>query len=296
MSLTEGFSVSVRGAGHIRNGLPMQDKSYAYYDDNMSVAVVSDGHGAAKHFRSEVGSAKAVEVTSKKLAEFFSLNPTYEVFCTDTQAKLERLKCAILCAWQNELQRYTEAHPFTEEELTTKASPRFVDNKDYDVLQPYGATLLAALVSKEYYLLLMIGDGAIVKLTPNTSEMVTFEGKTVYDDQPHSATDSMCGQNAFETMFFSYGKTCDNVAFGLCSDGLSETFVDDSYLYKVMQNYLNFYAEEGLEKTREAVANQLNTISAKSIAKDDISVAFATLSLSAYDKRATDDTANDTAD
>ena len=78
--------------------------------------------------------------------------------------------------------------------------------------------------------------------------------------------------------------------------GLSETFVDDSYLYKVMQNYLNFYAEEGLEKTREAVANQLNTISAKSIAKDDISVAFATLSLSAYDKRATDDTANDTAD
>ena len=97
-------------------------------------------------------------------------------------------------------------------------------------------------------------------------------------------------------MFFAYGKTCDNVAFGLCSDGLSETFVDDSYLYKVMQNSLNFYAEEGLEKTREAVANQLNTISAKSIAKDDISVAFATLSLSAYDKRATDDTANDTAD
>ena len=278
------FSISIKGASHDVSGKPMQDysASYIYPKEKCSIAVVCDGHGADKHFRSEVGSRLATEITVAKLEEFVTLFPSWKSLEGVQTELINRLKISILAGWQKAVEAETKARPFTEEELK-KASRSLEWKKDYNVGQPYGTTLLAVLVTEKYYLALMLGDGAIVKILPDQPkhifEIVEFEGKKVYDDGPHSATDSICESNAFDKIFWKCLPITERekgLAFGLVSDGMSEAFVTDLDLMKKINNYLEYFAENGLEKAMPPIEAQLHKLSSVSVFKDDISLAFAT--------------------
>lgn len=287
--LQKGLAVSVRGASHYKDNKPMQDYSASVVGDKFAIAVVCDGHGADKHFRSEIGSKLATEIALTKLQDFYGLNSTYEQLNTNTSLKIERLKLAIISDWQAQVEKYTKDNPFTEAEMA-KASPRLLKKMSYDVSQPYGSTLLASLVCQDYYLSLMIGDGAIIKIGKKfAAETVSFEGKVEYTDAPHSATDSLCQEDVHEKLFVTYGKieAGKPFAMALCSDGFTESlfFPKESDLIRKANNYLNFYAEEGLEKATEAVEAQLNEITKGAYPWDDISIAYCTLDLSPFDKR-----------
>ncbi len=280
------LAISIKGASHFESGKPMQDYSLAIKGDSFSIAVVCDGHGADKHFRSEVGSRFAAETSRDKLEKFVQLNSDWCTFSKDTDKKLNKLKLSILAEWQEKIEEYTKSRPFTEEELK-KASGSFESRRLYDVAQPYGTTILAALVTGDYYLVMMIGDGAIAKINADfTASIVEFPGKHVYDDAPHSAVDSFCSFDAYETTFFAHGQLKENeaVAFALCSDGLSEAYSSDDSLLNRFKVYLNYYAEEGLEKATADITEQLNQISQLSTMKDDISLAFATNNLECFVK------------
>ena len=284
--LVPTFAKSIRGKSHDDSGKPMQDYSLAVRCEDFSIAVVCDGHGANKHFRSDIGSKLCAEVVKEQLIAFYDRNPSYEVLMQDFEAKAERLKLSIVSHWQARLKEYTDANPFTDDEWKC-ASPNLAFRKEYDIAQPYGTTLLTALVTRDYYLVLMLGDGAIVKINAKTmkGEIVTFEGKNMYEDQPHSATDSLCSEESFYTTFHTVKKLDSEegaVAFGLCSDGFSEAFFTDEEVAHRLTNILNFYAEEGLEASAEPIENLMNEVSRRSIAKDDISIAFATMDLDAF--------------
>ncbi len=278
------FAISVRGASHISSGLPMQDYSLARKEKEYCVAVVCDGHGSEKHFRSQIGSRLACEVTLSKLGEIAEAYPLWDGIKDNIKDVLFRLKLSILSEWHSALKEYTDKNPVTEEELK-KASNSFKRNKQYNVSQPYGTTLLAALVAEDYYICIMLGDGAILKLLPDqTGEIVQFDGKPVYDDGPHSLTDSLCNSDAAKRFYFTYAPLKpgeEGIAFGLCSDGMSEAFVSDSYIKKFMINYLAYYAENG-ENAIEPITQQLSELSAMSPLKDDVSLAYATNHVEMY--------------
>lgn len=282
------FLISIRGESHIRSNKPMQDYSLAYKYEDYCIGIVCDGHGADKHFRSEKGSEFAAEVACNKLNEFILLYPNWSSVEKNKMKAIDRLKLAILSEWHRRIEEYTKQNDFTEDELK-KASGSFAQTKLYNIAQPYGTTLLAAVVAKDYYLAMMIGDGAMVKILPDlSSEIVQFPRKKVYDDEPHGTTDSLCEHNAYSKMFV----ICDPIkedenglAFAMCSDGMSEAFDTDQLLIKKINNYLNYYAEEGLDKSLVAIEKQLNELSRVSPMKDDISLAFATNHLEMYDKR-----------
>ncbi len=285
-NLEKTLAISIRGASHFESGKPMQDYSLAVKGEDFSIAVVCDGHGADKHFRSEIGSECAAKATQEKLLEFYRQYDTWAKLCNGLTEKVNRLKVAIITVWQLGIEKYTQENPFTAEELK-KASSSFATRQKYDVAQPYGTTILAALVGRDYYLALMIGDGAMAKINGDfSSSILTFPGKHVFDDQPHSATDSLCEQDAYNKMFHLCQPIAEEetVAFALCSDGMSEAFYNDDILLKKFNNYLNYYAEEGLEKATEAIEAQLNQLSKISPMKDDISLAFATNHLETFDK------------
>lgn len=276
-----GLAISIRGASHLENGKPLQDYSLAITNENFSIAIVADGHGADKHFRSEIGSMLATKVTKEKLLEFYNQYPNYETLKPYLNVKIERLKLSIIANWQTEITNYTTLHPFTEEELK-KASNTFNKQKNYNISIPYGTTLLATLICNDYYLNIMIGDGAIIKINKDyQAEIVKFEDKIIYDDAPHSLTDSLCSKNAYQKMFINTSKINQNeiLAFGLCTDGLSEAFTTNTNLIKKINNYLNYYADEGLENSLTPITNQLIELSKKSAMKDDISISFATIHL-----------------
>ena len=49
-----------------------QDASYSATDTTMSIAIVCDGHGGARYFRSDVGAKFAVDATKECVDEFVS--------------------------------------------------------------------------------------------------------------------------------------------------------------------------------------------------------------------------------
>ena len=62
----------VRGSSHRRSGLPNQDAVQCMVtpQGTVAVAVVSDGHGSPRHFRSQVGSSLAVSTVAATLQAF----------------------------------------------------------------------------------------------------------------------------------------------------------------------------------------------------------------------------------
>ena len=61
----------VRGSSHQRSGLPNQDAVQCTVtpaaQGTVAVAVVSDGHGSPRHFRSQIGSSLAVSTVAATL-------------------------------------------------------------------------------------------------------------------------------------------------------------------------------------------------------------------------------------
>ena len=66
----QGVHSTVLGDSHIRKGIVCQDSSGTVVTDKFAIAVVADGHGSAKHFRSDVGSRIAVKITTKLLKNY----------------------------------------------------------------------------------------------------------------------------------------------------------------------------------------------------------------------------------
>ena len=63
---------SCQGESHILSNKVCQDSSYSSTSDTMSIAIVCDGHGGTRYFRSDVGSRFAVDATTECVQAFVS--------------------------------------------------------------------------------------------------------------------------------------------------------------------------------------------------------------------------------
>ena len=281
--MEKGLAISLRGNSHKQNGKPMQDYSGAVKGDGYNIAIVCDGHGSDKHFRSHVGSRLATEAAQAKLIEFAQANPDYATASKNFGAKAERLKLSILSAWMKGIDEDQKETPFTEKELSSGV-PQGTDYfAKYTKLVPYGSTMLAVLLGSDYYVALMIGDGVILRMTPDKNvEEEAFEGKKLGD-----RVESLCNQDAAYKIYTKCVKIEEadkDMAFILCSDGFceSEAFTAREQMREWTKRYIVWMAKYDAETVVEQMTKQMEHISAVSYAKDDISVAIAVKDPSAY--------------
>ena len=66
------FHKSVRGQGHINRGVPCEDSSTSFTSDDgrYHIAIIADGHGQEKSFRSKTGSQAAADIALECLKGF----------------------------------------------------------------------------------------------------------------------------------------------------------------------------------------------------------------------------------
>ena len=281
--MEKGFHISLIGGAHRQNGKPMQDYSSAIKGEGYEIAIVCDGHGADKHFRSQIGSRFATEILEEKLAEFAEAYPTYKQASTNFGKKSEQLRLSIVSAWMKRIAQDFTENPFTEDELKRGVDPGVDYFSKYSKLVPYGTTMLAVLLGGDYYVALMIGDGAILRMTPDgeAAEEV-FEGKKIGD-----RVESMCNQDAAFRIYTKCVKIEEidkDMAFVLCSDGFceSEAFTSREMMQNWPKRYITILAKYGMEQAIEGVSEQLRMISDVSMAQDDISIAIAVKDPNAY--------------
>lgn len=271
---------SVRGAAHERSGSPNQDhvawKSLPVSGEPMLLCL-SDGHGSARYFRSDIGSALAVEVGLATLQKFLeeaeNLGSEARRLTLIEKAVEEKLSQDIVKTWREAVRKHYDAHGFTEEELgrvRDKEGEPAVRELLADSVTAYGATFLGIGVTQEFAFFVQDGDGDILAVNDAREPLrVLAEDSRLFAN----ATTSLCDRNAwknFRTRFQVLGS--DVPALILAStDGYVNSFETKDDFQKVGVDILDLLHSEGFDY----VASQLEAWLMESSAKgsgDDISV------------------------
>ena len=218
----DGFSHSVKGHSHEVSGLVCQDSSGCKITDRYAVAVVADGHGSKKHFRSDVGSRLAVESVIETIDRFYGDPDEFEKnFPKNHRMIIRNIEKQVVSVWNSKVTDHLNKNPVTVKELS-----KF--NKDeFDQISPesyYGSTLIAGIGGIGFTFGIQIGDGSFVAVFNDGNPVTPME----YDESaPANITASICNQNA-ASMFKSFYSEKPLISMFASTDGLYTSFGSDS--------------------------------------------------------------------
>ena len=118
----QGFHLTVTGDSHIKRGVVCQDSAGVCVTDTFAIAVAADGHGSAKHFRSDAGSRIAVKITLELLKNYMNRTDFRQQFRAHPEFILSQMEKQILMKWREAVEEYHLENPLTEEEKEKQAA------------------------------------------------------------------------------------------------------------------------------------------------------------------------------
>ena len=265
------FSMSRIGASHIKGGLPCQDASCAGEWGAYAYAIVADGHGSRRHFRSDRGSALACRVAEEKIPAFLGGEYAEE---DGPDARLSALKADICSAWAEAVREDYQRNPWTEaelEEARSRLSPeqfaRLEDGTDAPVA--YGSTLCAVFTCPGGWAAIQLGDGCFTHIGtdgvydwPMPESLVNEGNKTA----------SLCMRQPMRDFRHCYGD--DNPAGLLVyTDGIEKVFSPQGKEIISLLHWIwrNEFAEDSGRKGN--LERTLDMLTRRSPIGDDLSVA-----------------------
>ncbi|MDZ8025045.1 MAG: PP2C family serine/threonine-protein phosphatase [Nostoc sp. DedQUE11] len=244
---------TAKGATHVRHKLPNQDYIDWWQPSRMAlpiVLVVSDGHGSAKSFRSDLGSRFAVEKAIDALKTFVDQPDDDNLAAVKNYAE-EQLPKELVTQWKQTVEEHLGKQPFKDEEwqqLTEKdgtGAARPVVEKN--PLLAYGATVLAVLVTESFILYLQLGDGDIlcVDSSGETTRPFPQDQKLIANE-----TTSLCMEDAWREIRIRFVPHSgeDSLSMILVStDGYANSFTTEEDFCKIGRDYLAMIRDEGFD-------------------------------------------------
>jgi hypothetical protein len=196
---------------------------------------------------------------------------------------LRALVINIIATWHGKVEEDYTKNPFQDPELENveeKYRKRYAEGEKLH--HAYGATLIAAAVTPDYWFGIHIGDGRFTALYKDGS----FDQPVPWDEKCFlNVTTSICDDDAAETARIYYCAKTEKdlpLAVFLCSDGVDDNFAQDDdsstnenakdLFYKVYRNIMLCFAEEGFESTCEQIKDLANSFATKGKG-DDTSIA-----------------------
>lgn len=217
-----GFSRSVIGASHVKKGIVCQDSSAYKVNDNFSVAVVADGHGSKKHFRSHIGSQAAVEAAIETI-ERFCLD--YEKLAGELPENhdfiIRNIEKQVIAKWHKKIMEHFSKNPVEYEEIKNFTDEEF---RKIPVESYYGSTLVAAVVGKNFTFGFQIGDGSLVAVFEDGETVMIMDYE---ESNPANITASICNKNASAMFNHFYTDRKKVLALFVSTDGLYTSFGSD---------------------------------------------------------------------
>ena len=129
------------GKSHVQNGLTCEDYSASYSDDQVSIVVISDGHGDKNCFRSDKGARYACEIAISLCRQFQSItNHINDIDQCDFESLVVSLESDIADAWKEKVLSDANAQPISDEELLIGHILQGVHNVQDDVVWDYSKT------------------------------------------------------------------------------------------------------------------------------------------------------------
>ena len=267
------FDRHCQGESHKATDKPCQDYSFSSQMATHTIAIISDGHGGTRYYRSEVGSRLLTEVTARCLSEFaegipqesFSGKPFSTVAVGDTMpSELQQLFGAIVVGWRNAVMEHAGQHPLNKTEQAIA-----VPQDEHELEKTYGCTLIAALRTPSYWLAFQVGDGKCVALQADGTPYEPIP----WDDRCFlNKTTSICDTDALSRFRCCYGGVdTAPVAIFLGSDGIDDSFGEEENLYNFYVQLAKGFVRDGYESTVSDLERTLPVLSRRG-SQDDMSV------------------------
>ncbi len=268
----------VRGSSHQRSGLPNQDAAQCTVapgtQGTVAVAVVSDGHGSPRHFRSQIGSSLAVSTVAGTLQGFLRESVAGNGKVPFVPEQVHELERKIVSGWLAAVHADLERNPFTQAELATLEQEDGMEGRAAVESSPelaYGATLLAAGATDKVLLYLQLGDGEIlsVSATGTTTRPLPPDDRLIANE-----TTSLCQPEAWKDFRSSWvTKPALPSLVLLSTDGYANSFRSDEDFLKIGQDYLEIIRQQGIASLAEELPTIL-TEATQQGSGDDITLAI----------------------
>lgn len=264
----KAFHMSERGESHLHDGRVCQDSSASFSDECGTVAVVSDGHGGCDYVRSQIGSAMACEAAVKNIRRLFE-NISPEAFLAEPDMMLTQLEAAIINDWNESVRSHYEANPFTEEEMdcvSEKAGAAYFSG--HRIERAYGATLIAAALTRDYWFGIQIGDGKCVAFDEAgiCTQPIPWDEKCFLNK-----TTSICGSDALRDFRHFYSEKIPTAVF-MGSDGIDDSFKNEEDMYDFYKTILYAFSISDYTQAVDELKAYLPRLSKEGSA-DDVSIA-----------------------
>lgn len=290
----DSLNFSCQGESHIAAGKVCQDYSNSkVYENGNAIAIVCDGHGGKRYFRSDIGARIAAEVSERNVKTFvekvglsllkgkpFTQHGTISDDITnqnfdktnDVERAFRQLFGSIIYEWNVEVLTHAMKNPISELEKDGLEDNWIKEFEDKDNLEKvYGCTLIVYTYTPEFWFAFQIGDGKCFACdsSGNWIEPIPWDDRCFLN-----RTTSICDSGAIDEFRYCYEGTGQTpIAVILGSDG-----IDDSF--GLEENQANFYvqilktiAKNGIGATLSEIKTTLPQLS-KIGSQDDMSIAI----------------------
>lgn len=281
-----------QGASHIVAGKVCQDASWSSTDDGVTIAIVSDGHGGARYFRSDVGSQMAVDATRDCVADFVK-NADGNLFAgkpftqkqaisseadtqnltkdTETDKALRHLFASIIYTWHAKIEKHAQENPISDAERQA-VDPSHVSafEKGEGLEKTYGCTLMCCVVTPSYWFAFHVGDGKCIAFSEggNWSEPIPWDERCFLNK-----TTSLCDSAALDEFRYCYeGDGQFPLAVILGSDGMDDSFGETENMVNFYVQVLKLIVRQGHDAALNEIKETLPELSKKG-SQDDMSMA-----------------------
>ncbi|MCH5225134.1 MAG: protein phosphatase 2C domain-containing protein [Muribaculaceae bacterium] len=283
-----------QGYSHIETGKPCQDNSFSEVNPNgIAFAIISDGHGGKRYFRSEVGSKFITGIARDKMMAFISnfgdanlkgtpftqrksIKTQIEDKDFDKQGKIDKafrqLFGSIIYEWNRKVEQHAANNPLTDKERRELEADWIKDFENKEKLEKvYGCTLIATAFTPSYWFAFQIGDGKCFTV----DEKGQWIEPIPWDDRCFlNKTTSICDTDALNEFRYCYaGDGTIPVSIFLASDGLDDSFGSEENQENFYVQILKSLIKTGKFKTLKDIEEALPELSKKG-SKDDMSIAM----------------------
>lgn len=289
----KSFNFHCQGESHKAIDKVCQDFSYSDVDENgIGIAIVCDGHGGKRYFRSDIGAKFATEIAEQNIKVFlkeidenlFANQPYTPKTAIQTEIDIgdfeketlldkafRQLFASIIGRWHSEIIFHAKNNPLTDKEKET-VEQRYQDefSRGNSIEKNYGCTLMAYVCTPKFWFAFHIGDGKCISFDENA----TWKEPIPWDDRCFlNKTTSLCDSDAINEFRYCYeGDGKFPVAVFLGSDGIDDSFGEEANLVNFYVQVAKSLIKDGCDSVSEELKSTLPVLSKRG-SQDDMSVA-----------------------
>ncbi len=249
------FFARKRGRGHVERGTVCQDYCLVKdVSDDVLVIAVADGHGGDIYVKSDIGARIACETLVSSVETILKIK--LDSLSGDTWVEAVRdkaFKTKYIKMWKDKVLENYRSNP--------ENKPEPVEG---NIIKQYGTTILFAVVTKEYYVLGQLGDGAILMFN-NDSQGQLFKRHSIKRNSQTSSLASGRAEYAFMINVFRR-ELFGNIL--LSTDGIYDRLdKENSFLTYADSLRRHIQNDRNLDKPFE-----IDGIDVSEVSKDDCTV------------------------